>query len=422
MLKLTSIAGLAIAAFASAASAATVPIHVVAREGDALDESTISSFSQPFVNGLGQVGFVVGLADGSRSIWFDTGSIFNTADALPTVLTGHETTMGISNAGGFIYSPAVNGNDAVYTHAGLLLAEGDATPGIANGVSTFNSRPRMLDNGEAVWVGGFQNTATGGTGRVLYRGMPGDPGSITPVLMTGDTVDGFSIGTSGIGFDYDVSGNGNHHIQALVLDTGSTSTDAHIWVDGTVVAREGSPTGQGDNWSAFKSSSINNNGNYVFAGDTSGPTATDDFIAYNGEIAVRQGDNVGGRTLTGTIDAVAINDLDQAVFVWDTDLGETLFFASDASSLGSAIALLSLGDLVDVDGNGTGDYTLVDMNPSTVASPGLDFGNNGFVFLSVDLEDAGGNEFQAIIRVAVPAPGSALALGLGGLLASRRRR
>ena len=412
-----------LAGLASAAHGAVVPVSIVAKEGDALDGSTITGFSQPFVNGLGQVGFTAILADANRATWLNAGSIFNSSSALPDVLTGSESNMGVSDAGGFIYSPSFNGEDAVYTHNGLLLVSGSAAPGIPGFFNSFNSRPRMLDGGEAVWVGGFATTSTGSSiGRVLYRADPANPGSITPVFKTGDMVGGFAIGTTGVGFDYDFSGNGNHHIHNLLLDTGSTSTDGHIWVNGALVAREGSATGQGDAWSGFKSSSINNGGNYLFAGDTNGSTSTDDFIAYNGAISIRQGDSIGGVTITGTFDACAINNDDEAVFIADTSLTETLFFASDASNLAGAIALLSIGDDVDINGDLTGDYTLVDFNAATIASQGMDFGTNGFVYISVDLEDESGAEIEAIISVRVPAPaGIGLLAGLG-LVGVRRRR
>ncbi len=407
---------------AVAAQGAVVPIDLVAKEGDALDGSTIESFSQPFVNGLGTVGFVAGLADDTRSVWYGTGSIFNSASALPDVLGGHESNMGISNTGGFIYSPSFNGEDAVYTHEGLLLASGQAAPGIPGFFNSFNSRPRMLDNGEAVWVGGYSATSTGSSiGRTLYRADPANPAGTSLIFKTGDVVGGFTIGTTGVGFDYDFSGNGNHHIHNLLLDTGSTATDGHIWVDGALVAREGSPTGQGDAWSGFKSSSINNSGNYVFLGDTNGPTSSDDFIAYNGAISIRQGDTVDGVNILGTFDGAAINNLNEVVFIADTDLVETLFWAADASNLGGAIALLSVGDLVDVDGDLIGDYTLTDFNAATIASQGMDFADDGMLYISVDLRDDAGLTVDAIIGVAVPAPSALLGLGLGAAMRRRRR-
>lgn len=413
---------IACAGAAASAFGDLVSIGVVAKEGDGLDGAVITGFSQPFVNGLGTVGFNAILDDGSRAVWYGNGSIFNSSSALPDVLTGSESNMGISNTGGFIYSPSVNGNDAVYTHEGPLLVEGVAAPGIPGFFNSFNSRPRMLNNGEAVWVGGFASTSGGSSiGRVMYRADPSDTGSITPVFRTGDLVDGLAIGTTGVGFDYDFSGNGAHHIHNLLVDSGSTLDDGRIWVDGVVVAAENSPNGQGDNWDNFKSSSINNSGNYVFAGDTDGATTTDDFMAYNGSIQIRQGDVIDGLTLTGAFDACAINDLNEAVFIADSSLTETLFWASDAAALSSALAILSVGDEVDVDGDLIADYTLTDFNASTIASQGMDFANDGLLYISVDLRDDAGATVEAIISVAVPAP-AGLGVLAGFALAARRRR
>lgn len=417
MIALIACAGTAASAFGD-----VVSIGLVAKEGDSLDGAVITGFSQPFVNGLGTVGFTANLDDSSRSVWYGTGSIFNSGSALPDVLTGSESNMGISNTGGFIYSPSFNGEDAVYTQEGLLLAGAQAAPGLPGLFSSFNSRPRMLDNGEAVWVGGTATTPTGSSsGRVLYRADPTNPSGATPILKTGDLVDGLAIGSSGIGFGYDFSGNGAHHIQELLVDSGSTLNDGRMWVDGIVVAAENSPNGQGDNWDNFKSASINNSGNYVFAGDTDGATTTDDFMAYNGSIQIRQGDVIDGLTLTGAFDACAINDLNEAVFIADTALTETLFWASDAAALSSALAILSVGDEVDVDGDLIADYTITDFNASTTVSQGMDFGNDGLLYISVDLRDDAGTTVDAIISVAVPAP-AGLGVLAGFALAARRRR
>ncbi|MCC6359716.1 MAG: hypothetical protein IT450_13305, partial [Phycisphaerales bacterium] len=153
----------------AAYAAAQTPATVVAKVGDPASNSTISTLNAPFTNGLGQVGFVAALADSTRIVWIGNGPVFNSADALPDVLTGGEGTMGISDAGGFVYSPSFNGNDAVYTHLGLLLADGDPAPGMPGMFSSFNSRPTMTPDGTANWVGGWSATAGGSTvGRIFY--------------------------------------------------------------------------------------------------------------------------------------------------------------------------------------------------------------------------------------------------------------
>ncbi|GMU82128.1 MAG: hypothetical protein AMXMBFR47_19990 [Planctomycetota bacterium] len=380
----------------AAYAAAQTPATVVAKVGDAVGNSTISTLNAPFTNGLGQVGFVAALADSTRIVWIGNGPVFNSADALPDVLTGGEGTMGISDAGGFVYSPSFNGNDAVYTHLGLLLADGDPAPGMPGMFSSFNSRPTMTPDGTANWVGGWSATAGGSTvGRIFYSAAGSNPANTTILLKTGDIVDGFPIGTSGIGFGYDVADNNLHRIHALILSTGSTNNDDCIWVDGAVVARELSPTGQGDNWDNFTSMGINNNGDYVFTGDTDGNIGTDAFIAYNGQIVLRETDAVGGTQLAGTCRWISISNNGKVAFIHDSAAGEALFYG-DATDLANATLVAAVGASLDTNGDSIGDETLTDFEASGTIGPGLSIGDDEMVYVEVELND-GTTAREAII-------------------------
>ena len=414
---------LAVLAAAAPAAAQPVPADLIALDGQPPPGETdpIASLNSPFTDGNGVVGFtgaVTPAAGGSGNfVWYDAGVVWFNADALPgNTLTGAEGTMGVGDAGQFIYSPSVDGDDAVWTHNGLLLADTMPAPGFPPGTTnTFNSRPQMGPSGRAYWVSGFNET--GGTatqGRMLYTSSDSTPGNITVVLRSDDLVGGFPIDRpAGIGFDYEFSDDGLHHIQELVLDTGSTANDAVIYVDGAVVAQEGSAAGgglPGENWAAFDVVSINNAGDHIFSGDTSGLTATDEFIAYNAVIALREGDTVGGVTLTSaaSVQAGSINDIGQAVHLWSVSGGiEHLFFAADASDLATGVRLLSTDDLIDVDGDLVGDFTVDDFNASTVIGPGLDLAEDGFVYVEVDLIPVApplGGVLEAIIRLGLPVP------------------
>ncbi len=410
----------------TAAAVDTVSGSIVVREGDALAGSIVDSINAPFTNGNGQVGLVIGLTDGRRAIWYDNGVIFTSDQADPDVLTGGEGTMGIGNNGEFIYSPSINGSDGVWGQDGLIAVEDTQAPDFTDGFnSTFHSRPQMTDDGTSYWVAGT-NDGAGGTStqaRILYQRT--SDGTITGILRAGDNVDGAVVaGFSGIDFDYSISGNNANRMFGFNDATASgTTDDGRISVNGTIVASEASATGQGDNWDNFDAMSVNDNGNYLFSGDTDGDTAMDEFIAYNGVISIREGMTVDGLTLDSFVRAASINNLDQAAFIWQTaEEEETLFFASAASELESAVKLLSVGDLFDATGDGEGDYIIDDFNASTIG-PGLDFAEDGLIYVEVDLIDvAGGDAFEAIISIAVPAPLSSSVLALGGLLAIRRRR
>lgn len=423
---ITLIAGTGLAI---AGPANTVSGDIIVQEGDIIDGSAVSSVNSPFTNGNGQLGAVLALDDGRRAIWYDTGVIFTSDMALPDALTGGEGTMGIGNNGEFIYSPSFNGNDSVWGQNGLILAEPDQAPGFDPGfLSTFNSRPQMIDDGTGFWIGGVNDgtSSTSTASRALFRSNPN--GTLDRVFGAGDAIansGGLAISTgSGVDFDYHVSGGGNNMINVFLGDTGSTTNDGVLAVNGSMIARETLATGQGDNWDNFDHVSINNSGTYVFSGDTDGDTASDEFIAVNGAIALREDMTLDGFTLGSGVDALSINNNDELAFIWDTDEGtETLFYASDVMDFSSAIALLSVGDEFDMDNDGIGDWLIDDFNASSAIGPGLDFAENGFVFVEVDLESFdGATNIEAIISVAVPAPGSAGLLALAGLAVSRRRR
>lgn len=424
-------------AFAGAASAfagpaSPVAIDVVAREGGEIGGFTVTSLNAPNTNGLGGVGFTFGLANPaggtingfvSYTAALTQDILFLNTDATTATLTGAETTSAFGNNGQFIFSPSVDGEDAVWGQDGLILRAGDAVPGNPGTFATFGSRPsNMQPDGTAYWIGGVTDTAGGSTqGRALWRY---DGTNYTALLRTGDVVDGFTIGTTGVGFAYDLSDSGANHIHSLLLDTGSTATDGAIWVNGDVVAREGGAAGGGELWSGLDFVSINNAGNYIFSGDTNGSTATDEFITYNSAIALREGDVVDGVTLGSSVNAASINNLNQVGYIWAlAGGGEGLFFASDASNMAStSTLLLQVGDMVDFNDDGVADGTLLDFNSSFSIGPGLQFSDDPFMYVEVDLMDLGGVEIEAIIRVAVPAPGAAGLLGVAGLAAARRRR
>jgi hypothetical protein len=421
--SLAAALGCALAVLAAAAPAAAqpVPAELIALDGQPPpgDPDPISSLNAPFTDGNGVVGFTgavtrpVGGAD--NFVWYGAGPVWFNSDAAPgNTLTGAEGTMGNGNAGEFNYSPSVDGEDSVWTQDGLLLRGDDPIPGEPGMFSSFNSRPQMLPDGTAVWVGGLTDVVGGGTdARALFRAADTATPVIEIVLQSGDMVGGFPIDfPAGIGFDYQFSDDGLHHIQELVLDTGSTANDAVIYVDGAVVAQEGSAAGgglPGENWAAFDVVSINNAGDHIFSGDTSGATATDEFIAYNAVIALREGDTVGGVTLTSaaSVQAGSINDAGQAVHLWSTGGNEHLFFAADASDLSTGVRLLSTGDEIDVDGDMVGDFEVDDFNASTVIGPGLDLAEDGFVYVEVDLIPVApplGGSLEAIIRLGLPVP------------------
>ncbi len=389
-------------------SGPAISVTLIVQDGDTPPGSNgdpVSSLNAPFTNGNGDVGFTGGLAAPAGTenfVWFDTGITWRNSDGLPTVLTGAEGTMGVSDSGGFHYSPSTDGDDSVWTHNGVLQIENTPAPGFPpTTTNTFNSRPTMTGNGAAYWVSGFNETGgTSSQGRILYTSANAMSDTISVVIRSDDVISGFVVDRpSGVDFDYRASDDNNNLISVLLMDTGSTTDDGFVYVNGALVARETDPSGDGDNWDNFDVVSINNSGNYVYSGDTDGASTSDEFIAYNGATVIREGDTIGGVQLTSSanVNALSINHLGNGAYTWNIAGTEVLFVSCDMTDVAnSTTALLSVNDMVDVDGNGTADATITDFNASTISGPGLDLAEDGMIYLEVDL-DYGQGDLEAII-------------------------
>ncbi len=420
VMSTAAVATLAMPAALHAGNPVEVEIDVVAAEGQVPpggDGSAFTSLNPPYTDSLGNVGFVGILASGDRIIWHTDGGVWLNSDALPEhTLTGAEGTMGISDAGGFIYSPSADGGDAVYTHEGLLLRDDDPAPSMPGFWATFNSRPRMTPNGVAWWVAGISSVKGGSTqGRVLYvNADPANPSSASPAISTFNEyeVDGemYTPTNSGIGFAYDMSDDSQHFINVLTLGGLPSGSNDFILVNLSLPHREGELTGEDEVtvWSSFRGTSINNSGEYTFGGATAGgDTATQEFLAYNGEIIVRRGDTLDGVLLEDNWATrwTSINNLGQIAHLWEGGFGSsasgTLFVTLDPDDVaGSTIAIASIGDGVDTTGDSIPDATLVDFSASASVAPGLDFSDHPWVYVEVDLEDlTTEEEYEAILRV-----------------------
>jgi hypothetical protein len=389
------------------AHAAVVSGEVVSADGDdALGNGVlVDAVGAPFATEAGAVLHQLGIGS-DDCIFLDQTPIFCNSDDPASVLTGFEASFGGTDAGQFVYSPSVGGSDAVYGHNGLLAVEDVQAPGgFGAGVtSTFHSRPKMRASGVAYWVSGVNRT--GGTSteeRVFFRAPDADPSAISTVFVGGDSLAGGTLGLSnGIDFDFDVSNDDTHLINVLLLDTGSTADDGIVYVDGVEIAREGSLNGSGDSWDNFDVVVINNQGDFLFSGDTDGSTDTDEFIAYNGDIVLREGDTVDGVALstTATVRFLSLNDEGAAAYGWDTSTEEFVFYACDASDLGNATRVLATGDELDIDGDGIGDAFVTDLNQSS-GTPSNSLAGDGSLYVEVDL-DFGAGDVEAIVRLDDP--------------------
>jgi hypothetical protein len=405
MRKLPLCLGAILAAATTAVSAQTVSARLLLELGAPAGSSTITVFNPVFTDGDGRPGSLLELASGARAIWYDGAVVFDSSTLATPVLSGGESSIGIGNGGAFVYSPNVDGEDALWTHRGLLLRRDDVAPGLPGQFVTFSSRPGMLPDGSVVVISGFAAAAGGATlGRVLYRSAPNAGLPIQPILKSGDLVEGVTIGAIGISFNYQMSDNGQHLIVPLLLDTGSTATDGALWVNGQVLAREGSPVGAsmpGENWEGFAGVAINNAGNWLLAGDSNGPTTRDAFLAYRGTVQVREGDLVNGEPLSApaAMRAASIDNRGRAVYVWNTaGNARKAFFAADASNLADARVLLKTGSTVDLNGDCRSDGTVIDIFHTYTSTFGVSLAEDESVYFHISF-DSGGTLRQGLVRL-----------------------
>jgi hypothetical protein len=392
------------------AMAQPVAATLVIAEGQALPGTAglvCSAVNSPFTDGNGKVGFT-GNSSGGNFVWYDTGVVWLNTNATGNVLTGAEGTMGVSNSGGYIYSPAVDGNDAVWTQAGKLLADGDAIPGTGL-FSVFNSRPTMSPDGTVYWVGGTTATQGGPTTNRSFFRVANPAAPVFELLISGGlTYGGLAITTSASNFSYDVSDNNAHRIHVLTA-TGPTATDLFVYFStgDLVLAREGSPVpggASGENYFAFRIPSTNNDGDTLIVADTNSATTTaDEVILFNNVIIAREADIIDGVEFAGTVAGSSLSNRDEIAVVSSGATGRgpsTLYVGPAAAFRTQARALLSVGQSIDTNNDGACDAVVTGFNASNTIGPGVDLAENGVVYVNVDLTPcAGGTAVDGIIRL-----------------------
>ncbi len=384
-------------------------VTVILQEGDMPANSgglSVALLNPPMTNGTGQVGFSGTLDNGSNDtefIWFDN-SLTWLSTSLISELISIEPVIGLSNNGNYAFSPLLENNtDSIWTDDGILLTAGDPAPGIPGYYIMELSRPTMQNDGRVNWFATISDTP-GSIAQfdVLYQASDLSVPIITPVLQGGAVINGITITDNGLDNDYFFSDNGDHLI-TLIQTTDPITQDNVIYLDGSLLLREGDPTGTGDNWDNFDLFQVNNSGNFVVSGDTDGSATSDEFIAYNGVIQVREGDTIGGVTLASTANVrqLSLNNLGQAAFTWSILGGqEILFFACDSADLANATAVLATDDQVDTNGDGMADATIADFNLTTAVQSFM-LAENGHIYLETDL-DYGSGPLETIIRYTLP--------------------
>lgn len=339
---------------------------------------TVSAISNSAVNHAGGYAFTVNSTDGVVTLSHVWGAaaggpgdpLFSEGTYGDYEQTSFESFFGISDAGEAAYSPLCNdlvgggtGLDAVWLDAGVQMIEAAVYPNAAGYFWSFGSRPGATADGRAYWQGGFTNVQGGATQlRGLYIGP-----SATPLFVSGDVVSGvgLAVGANGFDFDYRVSALGSHWLSPLLLETGSTTNDQHLVMDGAAVTAGGAYVVEGGTvpeaigglpgelWSAFDLCGVTEAGDWMVTGDTNAAIDVDEFVMVNGEIVLREGDSAGGYVIAGAIEGAYLNEDGDWAVIWDIVVDavnvEALILNGDL--------LLREGEAVDLDGDGLAEPT-----------------------------------------------------------------
>ncbi|MFH1845244.1 MAG: hypothetical protein ABIF77_18820 [bacterium] len=357
-----------------------VPAHgqvatLLMREGDPLPGGPVGhivgAINNSAVNHAGGFAFTVNTSDGvttlSHSWGHATGGpgivLFTEGTYGIFEQTSWESFFGFSDDGFTSYSPlSTNMNsgstslDGVWLDAVPIAVEEEPYPHLADWWWSFGSRPGVTADGTPYWVGGITDVQGGSTdNRGLFYGM-----GATPVLLGGDMVVGLPdplATASTVSFDYRYSAFGNHYIAEVQTETGSTTNDNHVVIDGAVAMIGGSPISEAtlvppvagglpdESWDNFDFMGIAESGTSMFTGDTDGAAATDEFIAIDGTILFREGMTLDDEVLSGSIEGAFMNEQGDYAFIWDIldNTAEALYFRDQL--------LLKEGDMVDIDGD-----------------------------------------------------------------------
>lgn len=332
----------------------------------------VSALSNTAVNHAGGYSVTVNTTDGGTTLshaWGNAsggagGVLFTEGTYGQYEQVSWEAFFGMSNNGAVAYSPSCTdtgtgtaGLDAVYLDDTKIMIEAEPYPHSIGMYWTFGSRPGATANGTPHFVGGISPIQGGSTSN---RGLFYGPNA-APLLLGGwavaglpDTLDHAST----VSFDYRFSAAGTHYIAEVQTVTGSSLNDNHVAIDGAVALAGGSPVSEaspipaiagglpGENWDNFDFMGIDEEGHWMFTGDTDGDVALDEFVAFDGAVLYREGDVLGGETLSGSIEGAYMNEQEDIAFIWDiqNNLLEALFLNDRM--------VLKEGDEVDLDGDG----------------------------------------------------------------------
>lgn len=193
----------------------------------------------------------------------------------------------------------MNDDSGIYLNTNLVIQEGyiSTSTGFSPGTPYIGFfETRINDNDKILIMASVDDPAIGSTvDRAL---VVIDPNTLveTVLFKEGDVAPGTAemitdFDTGPHNFDF----NNNGDVMFMADLTGATDANSAIYLNSTILAREGDPSPlSGRNWYFITSPelSLNNNGEYVFHARMDGDAGTDYIIIKNGQKFVQEGDTL----------------------------------------------------------------------------------------------------------------------------------
>jgi hypothetical protein len=124
-----------------------------------------------------------------------------------------------------------------------------------------------------------------------------------------------------LGLAYDVAGDDSHRVHVVELegDGGGGDTPA-VLLDDEIALRGGDAGEPGEEWTLFRSVTVNAAGHWLVGGETSAASERDVVLAHDGQIVLREGDTVAGVRLApqAALVAIDLDDRGRVVHLWST--------------------------------------------------------------------------------------------------------
>jgi len=279
----------------------------------------------------------------------------------------------------FAYAPSeavgsvpTNIGNVVTNSNAVVFRNGDAMPGRPGNFILNCFRNQIMTDGSiatlALWG---LNPALVATANVAGRDIIVKPasGAAVKVFGSGDVLDSATAST--VFSDYDFSNNGVNKIFGALVTGATSTTDGRVFkMVGstiTVLAREGSATGGGDNWGFFNFPGTNNGGTTVWTGTTSNVNLNQrQALTIDGSIVVRGSDTLDNLALSTVTAGVTTATVARAAFITDNgfvahiwgDAAKFALFVGNKDAILESRLILKNGDRIDTDGDYTADATI----------------------------------------------------------------